>query len=340
MAKSVNAGAAAAPNGDGNLALVGCHKIIASQNEQENVENFYGDLFSRLPYQVEFKGNVIRYVGFRATLGMGRIVYFLGAEVDRVERIPPGMSVWQLSDSDWKIWDSQSGENEFVAQHNIEWQWLHRDSASNEIRAGEFSAHHLPEFFEVEFQNKIEFSLAANAYFDKSTIDSFEDSIYLVDYDPAWPEKYQEFATWLRERLGSDVALRIEHYGSTAIPGMPAKPVIDVLVEIPSFAEAKQRAIAQFNNDSWEYWWFSEHIFFLRRSQPMGQRTHHLHMAPANHDIWQGLVFRDYLREHPEDAKRYAELKKTLAAELGRDREAYTRAKTDFVNAILEKSNL
>ncbi len=337
MAKSVNAGAAAAPNGDGNLLLVGCHKIIASQNEQENVENFYCDLFNRLPCEVEFTGNVIRYVGFRATLGMDRILYFLGAEVFRVGSIPPGMSAWQLSDSDWKIRDSQSGEDEFVGQQNIEWQWLHRDSASNEIRAGEFSAHHLPEFFGVEFQNELEFTLVAHAYFDKSTIDSFEDSIYLVDYDSAWPGKFQEFATWLRERLGSDIALRIEHYGSTAIPGMSAKPVIDVLVEIPSFAEAKQRAVPLFNNELWEYWWFSDHIFFLKRNAPMGQRVLHLHMAPAGHKIWEGVAFRDFLRRHPEEARRYASLKKKLAAELGYDREAYTQAKTDFVKEILSK---
>jgi GrpB-like predicted nucleotidyltransferase (UPF0157 family) len=70
----------------------------------------------------------------------------------------------------------------------------------------------------------------------------------------------------------------------------------------------------------------------------MGKRTHHLHLAPAGHEIWNGLAFRDYLRTHPEEAARYASLKRQLAESHQTDRERYTEAKTEYVKKVTEKA--
>jgi GrpB-like predicted nucleotidyltransferase (UPF0157 family) len=142
----------------------------------------------------------------------------------------------------------------------------------------------------------------------------------------------------LREQLDPDIALRLAHYGSTAIPGMPAKPIIDILVEIPSFSAGRQRALTVMNDPAWEFWLYSGHMVLFRREECMGRRTHHVHLAPAGHDLWKGLAFRDYLRAHPEDAARYAALKRELAQTYRDDRERYTRMKTQFIEEINQKA--
>jgi GrpB-like predicted nucleotidyltransferase (UPF0157 family) len=123
------------------------------------------------------------------------------------------------------------------------------------------------------------------------------------------------------------------------VPGIPAKPIIDILVEIPSFAEAKERALPLLNDVSWEYWWYDNHMVFFKRETPMGKRTHHVHMAPQRHEVWAGLVFRDYIRSHPEAAARYSELKRRLAVEHRADREGYTDAKSAFVRQATARAH-
>jgi len=141
----------------------------------------------------------------------------------------------------------------------------------------------------------------------------------------------------LQKLLGPEIALRIEHYGSTAIPGLPAKPIIDILVEIPSWEAARKRAIPAFNSPEIEYW-CSDHLRFYVRDKLTGLRTHHLHLAPAGHGIWEGLAFRDYLRAHPREAQSYVELKYQLAELHRTDRGAYTDAKEAFVREITERA--
>ncbi|OGN87617.1 MAG: hypothetical protein A2158_07455 [Chloroflexi bacterium RBG_13_46_14] len=160
----------------------------------------------------------------------------------------------------------------------------------------------------------------------------------LVDYDPAWPDRFDEMAAWLRNTISPEIALRIEHYGSTAISGLPAKPIIDILMEVPSFYEARRNLIPLFNKPECEYWWYDEHMVFIIRDKSMGVRTHHIHVAPKDHRVWEGLAFRDYLRTHPGEAQRYAALKHELAELHGNDREAYTDLKTDFVREITDKA--
>ncbi|NLF39915.1 GrpB family protein [bacterium] len=280
----------------------------------------YAGLFRRAPVELPHTSDVFRYVGYESCAGHGFHVRFLGVEVEAVDHIPEGMVAWNLNDSAWAVLISQNGRRSTVLSGAISWQWF---SAGNDSPTGEFR---------IE-RSGTDMRMTANAYFAVDGA-SPPDEVELVDYDPAWPDMFGGMARWLAAAIGPDTALRIEHYGSTAIPGMPAKPVIDILIEIPSFEDAKRRAIPLLNSPLWEYWWYSDHMVFIKRETFMGARTHHLHMAPAGHEVWKGIEFRDWLRTHQADAERYAGLKRRLAAEHRSDREAYTRAKGEFVEEI------
>jgi len=239
---------------------------------------------------------------------------------------------WELTDTDWTLWRTEQGRLVSDWHEDIRWQW--RDSEHGGT-TGEFCAEGPRDWG----RNRVacEMSIVANAYF-ASNGSGPQDDVQLVDYDRSWPEQYGEMAGWLRRELGQTLALHVEHYGSTAIAGMPAKPVIDILVEIPSFQAAKRRAIPLLNRHEWEYWWYSEHMVFIKRREFMGQRTHHIHLAPREHDLWKSLAFRDHLRVHPDDARRYADLKRHLASTHRHDREAYTEAKGALVAEITAKA--
>ncbi|MDJ0702492.1 MAG: GrpB family protein [Leptolyngbyaceae cyanobacterium MO_188.B28] len=168
------------------------------------------------------------------------------------------------------------------------------------------------------------------------------DAIVIVDYDSRWPHWFEQESVYLRAILTRDLVLRIEHIGSTAIPGMAAKPIIDMLVEISSFDRAKAIAIPKLQAEGYDYIWRSDrppgHMMFIKRSGPKGPRTHHLHMAPSGHKLWDRLYFRDYLRADPEEAQRYALLKRDLANRFPIDREAYTNGKSAYVELITAKA--
>jgi GrpB-like predicted nucleotidyltransferase (UPF0157 family) len=119
---------------------------------------------------------------------------------------------------------------------------------------------------------------------------------------------------------------------------MSAKPIIDVMVEVPTLEEARNRIIKLLNSETWEYWWFDDHMAFIKREKFMGKRTHHIHIAPHKHELWNCLSFRDYLQNHKEDALKYEELKRNLAICYEEDRERYTIAKGDFVKEITRKA--
>lgn len=173
------------------------------------------------------------------------------------------------------------------------------------------------------------------------TVDNSE-HVVIVGYDSRWPTIFEATALWLRETLGSDLVLRVEHFGSTAIPGMPAKPVIDMLVEIPSFERALPEAVLKLEAEGWSYIWRADrppgHMMFIKGLPPHGSRTHHVHMAPHDHKLWERLDFRDYLIKHPNEAQKYACLKRELAEKFARDREAYTNAKGEYIQMVTQRA--
>jgi putative glutamine amidotransferase len=160
----------------------------------------------------------------------------------------------------------------------------------------------------------------------------------LVEYDPAWPSMFEDEAARIRAALG-DVAVGIEHVGSTAVPGLAAKPVIDIQVSVDAMVP-RERFVAplvalgyEFVTDPTD----TEHEYFKKETN--GVRTHQIHVCPAGSE-WERrhLAFRDHLRASPNDAARYSELKRRLAAEHPRDIMTYIDGKTPFIREIEERA--
>jgi GrpB-like predicted nucleotidyltransferase (UPF0157 family) len=162
--------------------------------------------------------------------------------------------------------------------------------------------------------------------------------VVIVSYDSAWPRRFAELGAALRTALGP-VALRIDHTGSTAIPGLDAKPIIDIQVSVTSFEPlaAYRDPIEQLG-----------YVFRSRnpdrtkryfRERAGGPETH-IHVRQAGSWPEQfALLFRDYLRGHDADAKRYAAAKRRLAKQYGEDRHGYTDAKAPIIWEIIQKAD-
>jgi GrpB-like predicted nucleotidyltransferase (UPF0157 family) len=164
-------------------------------------------------------------------------------------------------------------------------------------------------------------------------------AIEIVPYDPGWPAAFEVEASRIRRALGA-IALRIDHHGSTAVPGLAAKPIIDIQISVASLQPLSEFA-APLHAIGYTHVPHADDTFcpfFHRPAQ--WPHTHHVHVVAAgSDDEWRTLAFRDYLREHADAAREYAQLKQQLAARLvGADaesREAYARAKTEFVERVI-----
>lgn len=162
--------------------------------------------------------------------------------------------------------------------------------------------------------------------------------IILTKPDPHWKGWYREEEALLRRELPADYALRIHHIGSTAIHGIWAKPIVDILVEarLGSRLEGADAALAR---AGFRYMSAGEN----RRSYNKGyteagfaERVFHLHLCHAGEQ--NELLFRDYLNAHPAEAKAYEALKLSLWKPFEHDRDGYTAAKSDFVQEILRRA--
>jgi GrpB-like predicted nucleotidyltransferase (UPF0157 family) len=314
------------------MFLVGGQRVFPDGCGAEERMRFLGGLFQRLVPEVAHTGDVTRYMSFQGrSEGRGDFEFF-GIEVDRVESIPRGMVAWELCDSRLRLRTAQGVPAMKDRDLEVRWEWLEWAPQGPRPWVGEFSVR------DDDGEMPRRLLLCGNAYVGRNVADAASDSVSIADYDAAWPREFAQFSAELHETLGTDIALGIEHYGSTAIPGMPAKPIIDVLVDIPSFDLAKRRVLPRLNDPQWEYWWYEDHLTLIRRNRLMGERTHHVHMAPRGHRLWQGIAFRDYLRTHAAEASAYAELKRALAASHSEDRERYTAEKTEFVREIARKA--
>jgi GrpB-like predicted nucleotidyltransferase (UPF0157 family) len=166
------------------------------------------------------------------------------------------------------------------------------------------------------------------------------DEIIIENYNPQWPALFEQEAKVLTKTLNNQNVIAIEHFGSTAIPGLRAKPIIDIMVLVTSLEEAK-KDIPQIESLGYAYWADNpkkDRLFFVKGLPPYGPRTHHIHIAEIGTELHERLLFRDYLREHPEAAQEYSHLKDTVAKQYKEDREAYTEAKTHFVQAVTDKA--
>jgi GrpB-like predicted nucleotidyltransferase (UPF0157 family) len=165
---------------------------------------------------------------------------------------------------------------------------------------------------------------------------AIEQSVALADYDPAWPVQFEAEKRRLMDALPGTF-VDVAHIGSTAVPGLRAKPLIDLLggVRTPEdmFAINDVMDRIGYTTSSELNASLKTRQWFMRQSG--GMRTHHLHVVVHDGPEWEVRVgFRDKLRSDPDIRARYLALKEELARTFGRQREAYTEGKTDFINAV------
>jgi GrpB-like predicted nucleotidyltransferase (UPF0157 family) len=159
--------------------------------------------------------------------------------------------------------------------------------------------------------------------------------VEIFPYDPAWPRRFEAERLVLAD-VFAGIEARIEHVGSTAVPGLGAKPIVDIMLGVANLVEIEQRIAAL---EAGGYRYVPEHEAqiperrYLRKPR-LGPSAVHLHCVVTGSAFWvRQLAFRDYLRAHPEAAADYDALKRGLALRL--DRKAYTDAKGPFIEGIL-----
>ena len=164
--------------------------------------------------------------------------------------------------------------------------------------------------------------------------------IILIPYDTSWPEAYRSESLRLREAVGSDI-VRISHIGSTSVPGLTAKPTIDILLEIQQETDLI-RLIPTIEAEGYIY---SPqpgnpppHMMFMKGYTPEGFKGQAFHLHVRYSGDWDELYFRDYLLSHPDTAQAYGELKVKLQKEYEHDRDGYTDAKTGFIREITNRA--
>ncbi len=162
--------------------------------------------------------------------------------------------------------------------------------------------------------------------------------VFIVAYDASWPTRFAEERAALAGVLSPWLAGPIEHIGSTAVPGLVAEPVIDIMAAVASL-DASRPALAAVAALHYVYFPYREEIMHWLCKPSDEVRTHHLHLVPVGSALWhERLRFRDRLRSDARVAAEYAALKLELAARYEFDREAYTNAKESFVRRILAEN--
>jgi GrpB-like predicted nucleotidyltransferase (UPF0157 family) len=170
------------------------------------------------------------------------------------------------------------------------------------------------------------------------------DPIVILAYEASWPAAFKAEQARVQPVLAAWLTRSIEHIGSTAVPGLAAKPIIDMVAVVRDIDEASQ-ATGALRDLGW--------VHAPEPNDPTGRRlsyctptialrTHHLHVVEEQSPAWQGwLAFRDYLQTHPAAAEEYSELKRQLADRYGADpneRDEYRTGKADFVAALTARA--
>lgn len=181
--------------------------------------------------------------------------------------------------------------------------------------------------------------------------------VVIADYDPAWPLRFQREREMIIAACGPDLFVAVEHVGSTSVPGLAAKPIIDLMPGVRTLADVTPAVIERLASVGYAYGPETEHDQpgigpgtperrYFRKVEG-GERVCHVHVVEVRGEWWVDTVlFRDYLRAHPETAQEYAELKRRLAAEFNEKylphnvniNVGYTEYKSDFVLGVLAKA--
>jgi GrpB-like predicted nucleotidyltransferase (UPF0157 family) len=162
--------------------------------------------------------------------------------------------------------------------------------------------------------------------------------IIIVPYDSKWAMQFSHLGDEIRQSLGN-VAKRIDHIGSTSVVGLDAKPIIDIQISVVSLEPLE---MFRFPLEALGYVFRADNSDLTKRyfREPAGERRIHIHVRRLGSWSEQfALLFRDYLRSHPEEARRYAALKYNLASQHSEDRESYTEAKTPFIWELMRRAD-
>ena len=162
----------------------------------------------------------------------------------------------------------------------------------------------------------------------------FDPAVRIVGYDPSWPATAERELRNIEEALGEQAA-RLEHAGSTAVPGLVAKPILDLQLSVAAL-EPRERYVEPLEGLGYLFVPAPESPDYHFFAKPHGRpRTHHLHVCEAgsDHEL-RHIAVRDFLRAHPDEAARYAALKQQLVARHPQDRIAYIAGKEDYVDKL------
>lgn len=167
--------------------------------------------------------------------------------------------------------------------------------------------------------------------------------ILLSEYKPYWQDRYGTEKEFLLPMIGSDHIYRINHIGSTAVPGLVAKPTIDILLEMYPHTDL-QGLLKKMETGGYIYspqpGKPPPHMMFMKGYTPRGFQGQAYHVHIRYPGDWDELYFRDYLIAYPETAQDYGELKRKLKAEFTHNRDGYTLAKTDFIQHVTQLARI
>jgi GrpB-like predicted nucleotidyltransferase (UPF0157 family) len=172
------------------------------------------------------------------------------------------------------------------------------------------------------------------------------EDVAILPYDSRWPELFQREKEHLLACLPAGIVVRVEHFGSTAVPGLAAKPIVDMLVEVTDLETTRRDVAPILESQGYDYFWRPTrgedgppfYAWFIKRDED-GRRSHHIHMVERSFtDHWDRLLFRDYLIEFPSVAHEYQALKYELATKYPNDRIGYTNGKSEFINRITDEA--
>ena len=166
------------------------------------------------------------------------------------------------------------------------------------------------------------------------------DEVEIADDDPRWPGLFAAEAEQLRPAFGSSL-VALEHIGSTAVPGLAAKPIVDVQAVVRSLSDMDS-VTPKLADLGWQQGTFlpdPDRRRYFKKYDAAGARLYQLHIYEPDHPVGAAhLLFRDYLRAHEGEARRYEALKRELAVPFRHDRLGYNDAKTEYIEAVVTKA--
>lgn len=160
--------------------------------------------------------------------------------------------------------------------------------------------------------------------------------IKIVEYESSWIVAYQQEREVISTALKQDF-IDIQHIGSTSVPGLSAKPIIDILIAVNKLYSPEKYS-KHLQKISYQYTYYAENInrLFFCKGTP---RSHHIHIVKYDSwTYWRHILFRDYLLAHPETAQHYEQLKREMVLKFKTDRGAYTDSKTAFIKSIVAQA--